>query len=146
MSLQVVPITLKSAIEFVRLHHRHSSAPVGGLFAVAVAEGEQVRGVAIVGRPVARLLNDGFTAEVIRCCTDGVKNACSMLYGACWRAARAQGYRRLVTYTLSTEPGTSLKAAGWRVIATVRAKAWHCPSRPRVEHPLQEKLRWEVSA
>ena len=105
-------------------------------------------GVAIVGRPVARALADEWTAEVTRVAVlDGVKNGCSMLYGACWRAARALGYRKLVTYTLATEPGTSLRAAGWREVASVRGRSWHCRSRPRVDkHPTQDKLRWEVTS
>jgi hypothetical protein len=84
---------------------------------------------------------------VTRCCTDGAANACSLLYGACWRAARALGYRRLVTYTLTTEPGTSLRAAGWRVVGAVRGRSWHCASRPRVDrHPTLDKLCWEPAA
>ena len=145
MRLEIVPATIGEARAFVEQHHRHHGPPVSGLFAVAVAVGEEVRGVAIVGRPVARGLQDGFTAEVTRVATLGDPNACSMLYGACWRAARAIGYRKLVTYTLDTEPGTSLRAAGWRVVGEVTAHSWSCPSRPRVDKaPLQGKLRWEA--
>src|SRR6185437_14364544 len=96
---------------------RHHLPPNGGKFALAVAdETATIRGVAIVAQPVARLLADGWTAEVTRVATDGCPNACSALYGACWRAARAMGYRRLVTYTLASEPGTSLIAGGWKCI------------------------------
>jgi len=145
--LVLKPLTIKRAREFVKENHRHSSVPVGGLFAVGAItkESEDLVGVAIVGRPVARLLQDGFTAEVTRLCTDGTKNACSMLYGSCWRAARALGYRRLVTYTQESELGTSLKASGWRVVAEVRAQAWCRPSRPRTDRSVrQKKLRWEA--
>lgn len=144
--LVLVPCSIADAREFVRQHHRHHQPPISGLFSVAVAEGETIRGVAIVGRPVARMLQDGFTAEVTRVATDGAKNAPSMLYGACWRAARALGYRRLITYTLASEPGTSLRAVGWRTVAEVRGRSWSCPSRPRVDRqPAQNKLRWEVN-
>ncbi|SRR5581483_6560748 len=144
--LSIVPITIADAKEFVRLHHRHHRAPVGGLFAVAVARSGSVVGVAIVGRPVARGNQDGFTAEVTRLATDGSRNACSMLYAASWRAARALGYRRMVTYTLASESGVSLRAAGWFLIAEVSGRSWDCPSRPRTDrHPTQDKLRWEAS-
>ena len=146
MSLYVAPLTLREAARFVADHHRHSRPPRGGLFAIAAARDGEVVGVVIVGRPVARHMADGWTAEVTRLCTDGNRNACSLLYGAAWRAARAMGYRRLVTYTLATEPGTSLRASGWRCVAEVRPQRWHRAGRPRVDlHPLQTKLRWEVS-
>jgi hypothetical protein len=120
--------------------------PQGGLFAVAVADESGVRGVAIVGRPVARLLADDFTAEVTRLCTDGARNACSMLYGAAWRAARALGYRRLVTYTLPEEGGSSLRAAGWRLVGEAGGGSWSRVARARVDtHPTQRKLRWEAA-
>ncbi len=100
----------------------------------------------MIGRPVARHLQDGFTAEVTRVATDGARNACSMLYGAAWRAARAIGYRRLITYTLNTEPGESLRGAGFKCIGEAGGGSWNCPSRPRVDtHPTQMKLRWERS-
>lgn len=104
--------------------------------------------MAVVGRPVARHNDDDWTAEVTRLAVvDGQPNACSLLYGAAWRACRALGYRRLITYTLSTEPGTSLRAAGWRVVGEVRGRSWDTPTRPRVDrHPTQDKLRWEAGA
>lgn len=146
--LTLTPLTLREARAFVARHHRHSRPPQGGLFAIGVAGGGgEVVGVVIVGRPVARHLADGWTAEVTRLCTDGTRNACSMLYAAAWRAWRAMGGRRLITYTLGTEPGMSLRGAGWRVVAAVERRSWHRPGRPRVDlHPLQERLRWEVTA
>ena len=144
--LTVVPLTITEAKVFVGQFHRHHKAPLSGLFAIAAADGEEVKAVVIVGRPVARMLDDGWTVEVTRLCAlPGVQNACSMLYAAAWRAARAMGYRKLVTYTLAEEHGTSLRAAGLRCVGQVRAKSWHTPSRPRVDkNPLQAKLRWEV--
>lgn len=146
MSLSIVPVTISDALSFVAQHHRHNAAPQGALFAVGCGETE-IRGVAIVGRPVSRVLQDGWTVEITRCCTDGARNACSMLYGACRRAAIALGYKRVVTYTLATETGASLRAAGFRVVADTRGRSWSCPSRPRVDKaPLQNKLRWEGSS
>ena len=143
----MVPCSIQDAREFLCQFHRHHGAPLSGLFALACAAGESVCGVAIVGRPVARMLQDGWTAEVTRLATNGTKNACSLMYGACWRAARALGYRKLVTYILSTEPGTSLTAAGWREVGRVAGRSWHCESRPRVDRaPKQDKIRWEVTA
>lgn len=145
MALTLTPITLTEANEFVNQHHRHHKPVTGAKFCIAVSDDEGVRGVAIIGRPVARALDDGWTLEVNRVATDGASNACSMLYGAAWRAARAMGYRKLITYTLATEPGSSLRAAGWRVVGEVRGRSWSCQSRPRVDtHPLQNKLRWEA--
>jgi hypothetical protein len=119
---------------------------VGGLFAVAVTEAAQIVGCAIVGRPSARMLADDFTAEVTRCCTTGARNACSMLYRACWRASRALGYRRLVTYTLPEEGGASLRGAGLRCVGKAGGGSWSRASRPRIDtHPTQEKLRWEIA-
>ena len=144
----IVPTTLEEACEFLRRYHRHHQPPVGHKFSVAVAdEGGVVRGVACVGRPVARMSDNGWTLEVNRCCTDGTPNACSALYAACWRAARALGYRKLITYTLPEEGGASLRGAGWRCLGEAGGGSWHTPTsgRPRVDtHPLQTKLRWEV--
>jgi hypothetical protein len=144
IALSVVPITQAEAKVFVGAVHRHHLPPVGCVFQLAVAEDGVIRGVAMVGRPVARNLQDGWTLEVLRVATDGVRNGCSMLYGAAWRAARALGYRRLVTYTLPEEGGGSLRAAGMTLIGKAGGGSWNCASRPRVDkHPTQEKLRWE---
>jgi hypothetical protein len=142
-------MTFKEAAAFVTAHHRHHPAPVGHKFSIGVAdEGGTVVGVAMVGRPVARHYDDGWTLEVNRTCTDGTSNANSMLYGAAWRAAKAMGYRRLITYTRSDETGSSLKAAGWQIVAQRRANnGWNVPSRPRVdttEYGIQRTL-WEAS-
>lgn len=146
MSLSLVPITLSDAHVAVGRLHRHHRPAQGGLFAIAVARSgdEEPCGVAVIGRPVARMLQDGWTAEVTRLATDGTKNACSMLYAAAWRAARAMGYRRLVTYILDSESGVSLNAAGFKCVGKAGGGSWSVPSRPRIDrHPTQGKLRFE---
>ena len=145
MSLELTPITLSEANEFVKKHHRHHNTVPGCKFCVAVSNDESVVGVAIVGRPVARHLDDGWTLEVNRTCTDGTKNANSMLYGACQRATFALGYKKLITYTLPEEGGASLKASNWKCIGKAGGGSWNRKSRPRIDmHPLQQKLRWEI--
>ena len=145
MTLEITPISLREACAYVQRYHRHHKAPRGGLFALAVANGA-IRGVAIVGRPVARLMQDGWTVEATRVCTDGTRNACSMLYRAAWRTARAMGYRKLITYTLASEGGASLRGAGFRLIGEAGGGPWSRQSRPRVDaHPMQTKLRWELT-
>ena len=149
MSLRAEPCTITDAKRFVKRFHRHHKPPQGGLFAVAASSDGTLVGVAIVGRPVARLLQDGYTAEVTRLATDGTKNACSFLYAACWRAARALGYQKLITYILDTEPGTSLTAAGFKCVGKAGGGTWDRPTcnRDRVDkHPLQGKLRFERAA
>jgi hypothetical protein len=144
--LRLAPITVEDANRYIRLHHRHHPPVLRGVFAVSVVDASSVRGVAIYGRPVARGLHDGWTAEVTRVATDGAGNACSMLYGACWRSWRARGGGRMVTYTLAEEAGASLRGAGWVQVASVRGRSWSCPSRPRTDrHPTTDKRRWEVT-
>lgn len=146
--LDLVPVTLAEANAFVEQKHRHHKKTAGHKFSVAVADTEtqEIVGVAIVGRPVSRFLDDGWTLEVNRLCTDGTKNACSMLYAAAWRAARAMGYKKLVTYILDSENGTSLKAAGWKCIGQAGGLRWTGKRRPQVDLcPAQMKIRWEVS-
>src|SRR5215217_4147919 len=105
--MEVVPVTLAEANAFVARHHRHRGKVAGAIFSNGATAAGEIVGVVVVGRPVARMLDDGYTAEVVRLCTTGERNACSMLYRAAWRAARAMGYRRLVTYTLPEEGGAS---------------------------------------
>lgn len=144
--LTLTPINLDEANAFVAKHHRHHKPVRGAKFAVAVSDTDgQVRGVAIVGRPVSRMLDKGWTLEVNRVATDGARNACSMLYGATWRAAKALGYTRLITYTLPEEGGASLRGAGWKLIGERGGGSWNRPSRPRVDTaPMQRKLLWEA--
>ena len=149
MSLRIIPVTLEDANAFVRLLHRHNKPVVGAKFCVGaelrwIADSEfapnqtyfKTVGVAIVGRPVAPKLDDGLTAEITRVCTDGTRNAASMLYGACRKAARAMGYDRIFTYTLPEEGGASLRAAGFKLDkddAGGSAKMWHNRDGRKVE-------------
>jgi len=142
------PMTLTEAGLLVSRWHRHHKPPQGGLFAIgcAVEGADEPCGAIIVGRPVARMNDDGWTCEVTRCSTNGQKNACSMLYRAAWRAARSMGYRRLLTYILDTEPGTSLTAAGFKCVGIAGGGDWSRANRPRVnKHPTQRKLKWELT-
>lgn len=149
--LHAIPVKLAEAIEFVRNFHRHSKPPVGGLFAVGASNGFALVGVAIVSRPVARKLDNGETAEVTRCCVhdDAPKNTCSFLYARCWQAAKALGWRKLITYTLQSESGASLRGAGWVTVAELPPRNpgdWQ--SRPGREWQSvvgQAKFRWEAA-
>ena len=145
--IQLTPVTLKEACRFVAAHHRHHAAPQGGLFAIGLSDSDEIIGVAIVGRPVARMLDTGFTAEVTRLCVlDCYPNA-SKLYAACWRACRAMGYHRLITYILKSEDGVSLVAAGFHTNgALVGGGTWDRVDRPRVDtHPIEQKKLFEVA-
>jgi len=144
--LRIVPTVLREANAFVKRLHRHHRPARGCIIVLACALGDVVVGVAIVGRPSARRAQDGYTAEVTRVCTDGTHNACSILYAASWRAARAIGYLKLITYTLPEEGGASLRAAGWRCIGEAGGGSWSRRGRPRVDmHPTQIKMRWEAA-
>lgn len=131
--MRIVPVTLKTAQEFVKEHHRHNKPSVGHKFSVGLeTDWGLLIGVACAGRPVARMFDNGLTLEVNRTCTLGDKNANSMLYGAVWRAAKAMGYRRCITYTQHDESGASLRAVGWiRVKDLPPNKGWDSPSRFR---------------
>ncbi|WP_408992099.1 XF1762 family protein [Streptomyces sp. 1268] len=146
--LNLVPVRSREAREFVRAWHRHHPPPAGQIFAVGADDQGTLRAVAIAGRPVARHFDDGATLEVTRTACDGARNANSLLYSACWRAARALGYRRLITYTQEGESGASLRGAGWRVIASRPPRAgWHTASRPRAGHGNDRVARslWEAT-
>ena len=112
--LHLMPCDFKTARDFVQDNHRHNRPPVGHKFSIACYDDDRLCGVCMVGRPVARAYDDGLTLEVNRCCTDGTKNACSILYGAACRAAKALGYKRIYTYTREDEPGSSLRASNWK--------------------------------
>ena len=145
--LAIVPCELDEANAFISTHHRHHGRVVGHKFSLACVEGERVCGVAVVSRPVARMLDDGLTLEVTRLASDGTRNACSALYGAARRATFALGYKRLVTYTLRSEGGDSLRGAGWKLMGEAGGGSWSRARRPRVDkHPMEPKLRWEVTA
>ena len=145
-------MTVQDARPFVARHHRHSRAPQSGLFAVGLTKNSELVGVGIAGRPVARALHDGRTVEITRVCTlAGIRNGCSMIYGALRRAGLALGYRRFYTYTLADETGASLRASGWAVDAELAARpTWNTPSRMRIQtdlfgsetRPPGPKIRW----
>jgi len=146
MSLNIVPITFKEANEFVKQYHRHHKPVIGCKFCLAVSDGNKIVGVAIVGRPVARMLDDGFTLEVNRTCTDGTKNVNSKLYGAAQKVAFGLGYKKVITYTLPEEGGSSLRASNWKCVGKAGGGSWNRINRPRIDlHPLQSKIKWEAS-
>jgi hypothetical protein len=145
--LKLVPMSLARAKEYVTEVHRHNSPPLGYKFAIGVESDGNLVGVAIAGRPVARMLDDGLTLEVTRVATDGTDHVCSMLYGACWRAAKALGYLQVVTYTRADEPGTSLRAAGWVKVAEMGPRTgWDTPSRRRSPNGTEGvgRVRWRI--
>ena len=140
-------IEFADAAAFVSEHHRHHTPPTGHKFSIGAFEGDRLCGVVIVGRPVGRGRDDGLTLEITRLCTDGTKDACSFLYGKASKAALALGYRRIGTYTLKSEPGTSLVAAGWKIVGEVTGRSWDTPSRRRTDrHPTEPKWLWEPAA
>ncbi|GGM26574.1 hypothetical protein GCM10011608_09200 [Micromonospora sonchi] len=149
MTLHIVPVNRDQAVAFIADWHRHHTPPVGYRFAVGVASADLLVGVATVGRPVARHYDDGLTVEVTRVATDGTPHACSALYGACWRTAKAMGYRRAITYTHADESGSSLRAAGWLHAATRAARSgWDMPGRRRDNgsYVPVERLLWLVES
>lgn len=142
--LCLTPVSLREANAFVVRHHRHHKGVTGHKFSIGCSLGGQLVGVAIIGRPVSRYLDDGLTLEVNRLCTIGAENACSMLYGAAARAAKAMGYQKIITYTLDTEPGISLRAAGWTCAGPAGGELWTGQRRPASNlYPPQMKLRYE---
>lgn len=150
--LRLVPITLREARRFIAEHHRHNEPPRGWRAGVGLHDGERLVGVGVLSRPMARMSDDGKTAEVVRVATDGSKNANSMLYGALTRMAWSMGYDRLITYTLPEESGASLKASGWTEAGHIVQPAWRHTSGPRAadkltlftspKMPLGEKVKW----
>jgi hypothetical protein len=152
--LKICPVSLAAANAFVAMHHRHHNPLRIHKFSIGCAQSKELVGVAIVARPVSQHLDDGFTLEVARLCTDGTRNACSLLYAASWRAARAMGYRKITTYILESEPGTSLRAAGWRRMGLAGVKGPWTGTRARQRNllgfddctvPRERKVRYEMS-
>jgi hypothetical protein len=153
--MTIVPVTIREANEFVEAFHRHNgrTSRDGGKFAIGLSEGGRMVGVAIVGNPVSATLMDGYTAEVLRTCTNSEAGlgAVSKLYAACWRAWKAMGGKKLVTYTLQTESGSSLRGADWKVVGEVKAQkegglVWRKKDHlDREWQPVygQQKFRWE---
>lgn len=146
MNLSIIPIEFTDACEFVSLHHRHHQPPVRVKFSIACADDERICGVAMIGRPVSRNNQDGWTLEIVRLCTDGTLHAASKLTARAWRVVQGMGYRRLITYILEDESGVSLVAAGMRCVGKTKGGSWSRKDRPRVDkHPLQPKLIFEYS-
>jgi hypothetical protein len=157
VGLRIIPLDLRTANAYVATHHRHNRPTNGHKFSVGVMDGTgNLTGVCICGKPIARKLDDGKTLEVRRVCTDGTRNACSILYGAAARIAREMGYAKIITYTLQSEPGTSLRASGWSRVCEAGGVSWNMPSRPRevsqltifgeeMKYPNERKWRWERS-
>lgn len=142
-----IPINFKQAKEFINKNHSHHIAPQGWKFGVGIEHNHKLIGVGIAGRPVARNLDDGYTLEITRCCTDGSKkNIASMIYGALVRAAKALGYKRCITYTLESETAISLKASNWKFIKIINGHSWNRNSRPRKDkHPICNKVLWRIN-
>lgn len=150
--MTVRPITFKAACAFVAALHRHNKPPRGHKFSIGLSDGEKLVGVAMCGRPVARHFDDGLTLEVNRTCTDGTRNANSMLYGAAWRAGKAMGYRRMITYTQADETGVSLRAAGFRKVKELPARGSWAESSVKLKGIRDsagnggvDRILWEVS-
>jgi hypothetical protein len=147
--MMLLPLTIAEANEFVRSFHRHSRPVLSARYAIGLESDGELCGCAIVGRPVARMLQNGTTAEVTRLCVNerAPRCACSRVYRACWRAWVAMGGRRLVTYTLKSETGASLRGAGFKLVGEVRAEEWSRVTRRREWQPVygQQKFRWELA-
>jgi hypothetical protein len=144
-----VPLTRDQANEFVGAFHRHNKPVTGHRFSIGAVQDEELVAVAIVGRPTARMLQDGTTADVTRLCSfEHARNAPSFLYSACWRAWRAMGGTRLITCTLQRESGASLRGAGWKVVAELKAGrpvAWQSRAGRQAQLVVSEpKIRWEA--
>lgn len=139
------PLTLSQANDLVSKLHRHHKPARGHRFSMGLFEGDKLVGAAIVGRPVSRGCDPYLTVEVTRLVTDGTPNACSMLYGAAARVAKAMGFTKIQTYILASEPGTSLKASGWTKVAETSGGNWNCRTRKnrRTDQPQEKKHRWE---
>lgn len=141
--LTIKPIHLKAANAYVKQFHRHNIPTVGGKFAISVYDDNRLCGVAICGRPTARRSDDGTTLEIYRCCTDGTRNACSKLYGAACKIGFDMGYKRIITYTLQSESGASLRASGFRCEGSAGGIAWTGErKRGYYVSPAEMKNRW----
>lgn len=140
--MDIRPVTFRQASDYINQHHRHHRATVGCKFCIGLYDGEKLIGCAVCGRPVSRYLDDGLTCEINRVCTDGTRNACSMLYGACCRTAKAMGYRQIITYTLESESGTSLKASNFLDDGIAGGEIWTGNRKRNNGVPQEKKRRW----
>lgn len=140
--MNIRPITFREACNFVSQHHRHHKPTVGCKFSLGLYDEDRLVGVAICGRPVSRKLDDGLTCEINRLCTDGTRNACSMLYGACCRVAKEMGYVKIITYILESENGASLKASNFTCEGVAGGLKWTGSRDTGKEYPHEMKTRW----
>ena len=140
--MKIVPITFRYAQQFVKDYHRHNPNVVGCKFAIGCQGDNGLVGVAICGRPVSRYLDDGKTLEINRVCTNGAANACSMLYGACCRIAKEMGYERVITYTLQSETGASVKASNFICDGEAGGTHWTGKRDKGQNIPNEMKVRW----
>ena len=143
--MKIRPMTFRQACDFVSEHHRHHKPTVGCKFSLGLFDEGKLVGVAICGRPVSRKLDDGLTCEVNRLCTDGTRNACSMLYGACCRVAKEMGYEKIITYILESENGASLKASNFVCEGLAGGLKWTGSRDTGQEYPHEMKTRWSKS-
>ena len=150
MSLYLVPVSQKMAKDCVQRWHRHNPAPRGDIIRVGVANDDAILvAVGMAGRPIARHYDDGSTLEITRVSSDGTQNATSKIYGALTRAGFALGYTRMITYTQAGESGSSLRAAGWKIVAERKARSsWNSVSRPRddARYLVSERTLWEAQS
>ena len=145
MGLKIIPMHLKEANILVEQWHRHHKPCIGQKFSIGIAKDGRIVGAVIVGRPVSRMLDDGLTLEVLRCVTNGTYNACSALYAAAWRASRAMGYQKIISYTLKDETGISLFSAGWKILYSTKGGSWDRKNRRRIDsHPTGQKTLWGI--
>lgn len=140
--MKIVPITFKTACDFITKNHRHHKPTVGCKFCIGLLDGEKLVGVAVCGRPVSRYLDDGTVCEINRLCTDGTYNACSMLYGACCRVAKEMGYTKIITYILESENGASLKASNFICEEIAGGTHWTGKRNKGQAIPSEMKTRW----
>lgn len=141
--MEVIPLTIKQANEFIEKYHRHHKKVIGAKFCIGALKNSKLVGVSVVGRPKARMLDNKLTAEITRLCTDGSKNACSFLYSASARIAKEMGYFKIITYILISEKGISLNACGWKNEGVCGGGSWNRKSRIRKDkHPIIKKIRW----
>jgi len=146
MTLRVGPLTLRQANDGIELWHRHHKPVRGHRFSIGAYDGEALVGVCVIGRPVGRAVPQYTVCEVTRLATDGTANACSKLYGAAARAAKAMGFEWIQTYTLASEGGASLRASGWLCDGVVRRSGAGWNNRPgrRDDQPTCAKTRWRL--
>lgn len=140
--MEIRPITLRQASEFINQYHRHHKATVGCKFAIGLYENDEIVGCAVCGRPVSRYLDDGLTCEINRVCTNGIKNGCSKLYGACCRIAKEMGYKKIITYILKSENGASLKASNFICEGEAGKPYWTGVRNRGQNIPHEMKTRW----